>query len=128
MGGKRARRPAMKVSAIAPRRRAPRRADGGNVADEGEQTTQQPTIDFRREIRMVATMDDGRRRNCSKEEGGGTQDYSTLDNYTADDDNNDRGKITQQSNSLREMEWMMMGMSMRAAPWVEAAQECHSFL
>ena len=101
----------MKVSAIAPRRRAPRRADGDNVADEGEQTTQQPTIDFRREIRMVATMDDGRRRNCSKEEGGGTQDYSTLDNYTTDDDNNDRGKITQQSNSSREMEWMMMGMS-----------------
>jgi hypothetical protein len=28
-----------------------------------------------------------------------------------DDDNNDRGKITQQSNSSREMEWMMMGMS-----------------
>jgi len=60
---------------------------------------------------MVATMDDGRRLNCSKEEGGGTQDYSTLDNYTADDDNNDQGKITQQSNSPRDMEWMMMGMS-----------------
>jgi hypothetical protein len=60
MGSKRARRLAMKASAIAPRRWAPRRAEGGNVADKGEQTTQQPTIDFRREIRMVATMDDGR--------------------------------------------------------------------
>ena len=100
----------MKASVITLRRRASRRADGGNVADEGKQTTQQPT-DFRREIRMVATMDDGRLRNCSKEEGGGTQDYSTLDNYMTDDDNNDRGKITQQSNSSREMEWMMMGMS-----------------
>ena len=50
----------MKALAIAPRWWALRRADGGNVADEGEQTTQQPTIDFRREIRMVATMDDGR--------------------------------------------------------------------
>jgi hypothetical protein len=46
---------------------------------------------------MVATMDDGRWRNCSKEDGGGTQDYSTLDNYTTDDDNNNRGKIAQQS-------------------------------
>ena len=56
MGSKRAQQLAMKASAIAPRRLAPRtrRADGGNVADEGEQTTQQPTIDFRREIRMVA--------------------------------------------------------------------------
>ena len=44
----------------------------------------------------------------SKEEGGGN---STLNNHTMDDDNNDRGKISQQSNSLREMEWMMMGMS-----------------
>ena len=98
----------MKASAIAPTRRAPRRADGGNVADEGEQTTQQPTIDFGREIRMVATMDDGQQRNCSKEEGGGTQDFSTLDNYTTDDDNNDCGKITQQSNSLWEREWMIL--------------------
>jgi len=55
MGSKRARQPAMKAWAIAPRRRVVRRADGSNnVADEGEQTTQQPTIDFRREIRMVA--------------------------------------------------------------------------
>ena len=54
MVGKRARRPAMKALTITPRRRVPRREDGGNVADEGEQTTQQPTIDFRREIRMVA--------------------------------------------------------------------------
>jgi hypothetical protein len=105
----------MKASAIAPRQWALRRADGGNVADKGDQTAQQPTIlDFRKEIRMVATMDYGRRQNCSKEEGGGTQDYSTLvDNYTADDDddNNGHGKITQQSNSSQEMEWMMMGMS-----------------
>jgi len=92
MVGKRARRPAMKASAITPRRRVPRKEDGGNVADEGEQTTQQPTIDFRREIRLVATMDDGRQRNCLKEEGGGTQDNSTQNNYTTDDDNNDRGK------------------------------------
>jgi hypothetical protein len=69
MGGKRARRLAMKASVIALRRQAPRRADGGNVADEGEQTTQQPTIDFRREIRMVATMDDGRRPTTELLEG-----------------------------------------------------------
>ena len=62
-------------------------------------------------------MDDDRRRNCSKEEGGGIQDYSTLDNYTTDDDNNDRGKITQQSNSLREMEWMMMEYQVLRALW-----------
>ena len=55
-------------------------------------------------------MGDGRQRNCSKEVGGGTQDYSTLDNYMTDDDNNDRGKITQQSNNSRQMELMMMGM------------------
>ena len=58
----------MKASVITLRRRAPRRADGGNVADEGKQTTQQPT-DFRREIRMVATMDDGRRPTTELLEG-----------------------------------------------------------
>ena len=67
---------------------------------------------------MVATMDDGQRRNWrllrrNRARRKKEEEHMTilLNNYTADDDNNNHGKITHQSNSLREMEWMMMGMS-----------------
>jgi ABC-type Zn2+ transport system substrate-binding protein/surface adhesin len=72
-------------------------------------TTIKQRMEERGRRKMVVRMNDGRQRNwrvpeeqSSKEEGGGTQDYSTLDNYTMDDNNND--KITLQSNSSREME------------------------
>ncbi len=67
---------------------------------------------------MVATMDDGRqwnrrlfRRNRARRKKEEEHRTILLNNYTTDDDNNNSGKITQQLNSSREMEWMMMGMS-----------------
>ena len=38
-------------------------------------------------------------------------EHRTIDNYTMDDDNDDRFQTTQQSNSLPEMGWMMMARS-----------------
>jgi len=94
MGSKRAQQPAMKAWAIAPRQRAlrTRRADGGNVADEGEQTTHQPTIDFRREKRMVAapllSSSKYLRDNEDIDNNNGYNDNND-DNDDDDDDNDD---------------------------------------